>query len=130
MHAIMPPRLLIAEDHEVIRMRLADWAEDAGFRAVAAYGRCGQVWDHLARETPDVAVLDIKLADGFVFELARELRRRGCHVVFYSSNEPALCEGTEFAQVPFYQKPHPMHDALADCYRRHFQRPRTGLSAA
>ena len=100
------PRVLLAEDQFVIGMSLADELEAHGFEVAGTFASCAEALAWLAGHGPDVAILDIKLADGSSLELARELRRRDVPFVFFTGSQ-----GTEhglkaeFPDVPWVGKP-------------------------
>jgi ActR/RegA family two-component response regulator len=56
-------------------------------------------------ETPDVALLDFKLADGFCTEIARSLLRRGVPVVCYSGYSRGTGTPPELRDVTWIAKP-------------------------
>ena len=99
-------RVLLAEDQLLIGMDLADELEGRGFEVAGAFPSSREALGWLASNTPDVAILDVKLKDGSSLELARELRRRGVPFVFFSG-----AQGTqgglraEFPDVPWVEKP-------------------------
>ncbi|MBM2577682.1 response regulator [Jannaschia sp. Os4] len=77
-------RVLVVEDEILVLMDLEAIFAGAG----AAVTTAASLKDGLARvdEAFDVALLDVRLGDGEVFPLARELDRRGVRVVFHSGH--------------------------------------------
>src|SRR2546422_10141917 len=71
----MPPRVLLADDHEVVRQALRALLERHGFQVVgeAADGRAAV--DAVCRVRPDVAVLDVAMPLLNGVDAARELSR-------------------------------------------------------
>src|SRR5690348_5245273 len=69
-------RLLIVDDHEVVREGLvASLSDDARFTIVGA-ASSGEAGVELARQQrPDIAVIDMRLPDMSGADLCRELRR-------------------------------------------------------
>lgn len=65
--------VLIVDDSLTVRMDLAEAFEAAGFRAVCC-DTIAQARNALARESNDVAVLDVLLPDGDGIDLLREIR--------------------------------------------------------
>ncbi len=70
-----PVRILIADDHEVVRIGLASLlARQPGF-AVVAEASSGEEAVRLAqRHRPDIAVLDIRMPNGSGIDACREIR--------------------------------------------------------
>lgn len=72
------PRVLLVEDDEPTRRRLADAiAGHPGLELVGAVGTCAEARDALAAQAPDVLLTDLGLPDGDGADLIREARRRG-----------------------------------------------------
>jgi DNA-binding NarL/FixJ family response regulator len=72
-----PIRLLIVDDHEVVREGLvAALDNDPRFQVVGATASAGEALAALRRTLPDVAVVDLRLPDRPGDDLCRELRDR------------------------------------------------------
>jgi DNA-binding NarL/FixJ family response regulator len=70
-----PLRLLIVDDHEVVRQGLvALLARRPGFEIVAEAGTAAQAVTEAARFEPDVVVMDVRLPDGTGIEACRDIR--------------------------------------------------------
>ncbi|HEV8557647.1 MAG TPA: response regulator transcription factor [Actinophytocola sp.] len=70
-------RVFLVDDHQIVRRGIADFMSDEPDLEVV--GEAASVAEALARipaSNPDVAVLDVRLADGNGVELCRELRSR------------------------------------------------------
>ena len=70
-----PLRLLVVDDHEVVRqglVRLLD--RRAGFEVVAQAGTVSEAIAGAARFEPDVVIMDVRLPDGTGIEACREIR--------------------------------------------------------
>jgi DNA-binding NarL/FixJ family response regulator len=68
-------RVLVVDDHEVVRAGLAAaLSQDPGLRVVGSAGTGAEALDLAARERPDVAILDMRLPDLSGTELCRRLR--------------------------------------------------------
>jgi len=78
MSRMAPPlRVLLVDDHEVVRSGLAALLKATGDIVVA--GEAGTVKDAIEqaeRARPDVVVMDVRLADGSGIEATREIRAR------------------------------------------------------
>jgi DNA-binding NarL/FixJ family response regulator len=77
-HRHVPPlRVLLVDDHEVVRQGLASLLKSTEDIVVA--GEAGTVRDAIEeadRTRPDVVVMDVRLADGSGIEATREIRAR------------------------------------------------------
>jgi two-component system, NtrC family, response regulator AtoC len=69
-------RILILEDDDLLRQVTAERLEREGYSVVAA-ASLAEARSRLDRQTPDLAILDIKLPDGEGTELLEELGRSG-----------------------------------------------------
>jgi len=73
----MPLRVMIVDDHEVVRNGVKALLEEAGGMSVA--GEASTVKEAIERAEwarPDVVVMDVRLADGSGIEATREIRAR------------------------------------------------------
>src|SRR5436190_11578837 len=71
----MPLRVMLVDDHEVVRSGLRSMLEAAGdIRVVAEAGTVREAVAEAARVRPDVIVMDVRLADGSGIEATREIR--------------------------------------------------------
>ena len=75
--SLPPLRVLLVDDHEVVRQGLASLLRSTDDIVVA--GEAGSVRDAIEeaeRTRPDVVVMDVRLADGSGIEATREIRAR------------------------------------------------------
>ncbi|MFD1151170.1 response regulator [Saccharothrix hoggarensis] len=71
----MPVRVLLVDDHEVVRRGLRELLEDEDdISVVAEAGGVGEALARAGAARPDVAVVDVRLPDGGGVELCRRLR--------------------------------------------------------
>ena len=73
----LPLRVMIVDDHEVVRNGVKALLEEAGGMSVA--GEAGTVREAIDRAEwarPDVVVMDVRLADGSGIEATREIRAK------------------------------------------------------
>ena len=77
-------RILIGEDDALTALDLEDILREAGHDIVAVIARVSEGHRHVG--AVDIAVLDVELADGQCFELARSLIDAGAGIVFVSGN--------------------------------------------
>jgi len=81
-------RLLVVDDHEVVRQGLVALLDRrAGFEVVAQAGSVAEAIAAAARFEPDVVVMDVRLPDGSGIEACREIRsaRPATRVVMLTS---------------------------------------------
>ena len=70
-----PLRLLIVDDHEVVRQGLvALLARREGFQVVAEAGTVAEAVEQASRFKPDIVVMDVRLPDGSGIEACRDIR--------------------------------------------------------
>jgi len=70
-----PLRLLVVDDHEVVRQGLVSLLDRRdGFEVVAQAGSVAESISMAARFEPDVAIMDVRLPDGSGIEACREIR--------------------------------------------------------
>jgi DNA-binding NarL/FixJ family response regulator len=70
-----PLRLLVVDDHEVVRQGLVSLLERrAGFQVVAQAGTVAEAIEAARRFQPDLIVMDVRLPDGSGIEACREIR--------------------------------------------------------
>lgn len=72
---LRPLRLLIVDDHEVVRQGLVSLLDRrAGFEVVAQAGTVADSIILAARHEPDLVIMDVRLPDGSGIEACREIR--------------------------------------------------------
>jgi two-component system, response regulator PdtaR len=81
-------RVLVAEDSALVSMFVADDLQEHGYQCVGPFARGSDALAKLATQTPDLAIVDWALQDGFCIELIRELRDRGVPLVIFSEPVP------------------------------------------
>jgi len=70
-----PLRLLVVDDHEVVRQGLVSLLDRrAGFEVVAQAGSVAESIALAARHEPDLVIMDVRLPDGSGIEACREIR--------------------------------------------------------
>jgi two-component system, NarL family, response regulator DevR len=70
-----PLRLLVTDDHEVVRQGLVSLLDRrAGFDVVAQAGTVAEAIAQAARFEPDLVIMDVRLPDGSGIEACREIR--------------------------------------------------------
>ena len=70
-----PLRLLVVDDHEVVRQGLVALLDRrAGFQVVAEAGTVAEAIEQARLHQPDIVVMDVRLPDGSGVEACREIR--------------------------------------------------------
>jgi two-component system response regulator DevR len=73
--ATNPYRLLIVDDHEVVRQGLVALLDRReGFQVVAEAGTVAEAIEQARKFEPDIVVMDVRLPDGSGIEACREIR--------------------------------------------------------
>ena len=67
-------RLIIVDDHAVVRHGLLTAFESDGFQVIAAVGSVAEARSALAASTPDAIIIDINLPDATGFDLVKWIR--------------------------------------------------------
>jgi CheY-like chemotaxis protein len=70
----MKKKILIVDDEEVIRMLYGEELEEEGYTVVTAGSGHGLI-EMIAREKPDLVVLDIKMAEHDGLDLLQDIRK-------------------------------------------------------
>ena len=92
-------RVLIVEDDALIAMYLAKLVADFGYEVVASVRSESAAIAKAMAVSPNVALMDIRLADGSGVNVARELHTRmAVRCIFVSAN---LDEPTRMALLPY-----------------------------
>ena len=81
-------RLLVVDDHEVVRQGLVALLDRReGFQVVAEAGTVAEAVEQARKFEPDIVVMDVRLPDGSGIEACREIRaeRPGTRVVMLTS---------------------------------------------
>ena len=83
-----PVRLLVVDDHEVVRQGLVALLDRRdGFEVVAQAGTVAESIEQARRHQPDIIVMDVRLPDGSGIEACREIRAElpGTRVIMLTS---------------------------------------------
>jgi two-component system, response regulator PdtaR len=79
--------VLIVEDEALVALELEQMLEDDGFRICGVADCTSLALEHMKAHQPDVALVDLHLADGFTgVEIAADISNNGCMVVFMTAN--------------------------------------------
>jgi len=69
-----PIRVMVVDDHEVVRQGIRALLEASGMRVLAEAGGVAEAIERAASVRPDIIVMDVRLADGSGIEATREIR--------------------------------------------------------
>jgi two-component system, NarL family, response regulator DevR len=91
---LVPVRVYILDDHELVRQGLKDLLEGEGFLVVGESGSAAEATRRIPALRPDVAILDGRLPDGTGIEVCRDVRsfdpRLRCLILTSYDDEQAL----------------------------------------
>lgn len=72
-----PIRVILADDHKVVRRGIKGFLEEGGIEVIAEAENGAEAVSLIAERLPDVAVLDVQMPDFSGIEVARRLREQG-----------------------------------------------------
>ncbi len=73
--AANPLRILVVDDHEIVRQGLVSLLERReGFQVVAQAGTVAEATENARKYQPDLVIMDVRLPDGSGIEACREIR--------------------------------------------------------
>lgn len=100
------PIILIVEDEPLIAMSYEDIVTDAGFLVGASLLSCASAGKWLSAHSPDAAIIDVKLQDGWSVDLAKLLSVQKIPFLVVSGYSPGS-PGVDqiFLSVPWLEKP-------------------------
>ena len=101
----MEKLLLVEDDATLIRM-VSDYLKNEGFSVTAVTGQ-RSASDTMDREKPDLALVDISLAEGNGFGVFADAKSRGIPVIFLtaSSDEFSVVTGLDMGADDYISKP-------------------------
>lgn len=108
----MPLRILVAEDEFITAFDLCDTFEEAGYEIEGPHAGISSAMLACQKERPDLAILDIELADGLTYELAQKLMDENVPVILHSERGDALALAQRFPRATTLPKPCPPADLL------------------
>jgi len=82
----MNQSILIAEDEAILAYDLAETVEEAGFRVEGPHPGISSAMLAFQKQKPDLAILDVELSDGNVFNFARTLKAEDVPVIFHTGS--------------------------------------------
>jgi two-component system, response regulator PdtaR len=108
----MSLRILLAEDEFITAFDLCDTFEEAGYEIEGPHAGICSAMLACRKGKPDLAVLDIELADGLTFELAQKLIDENIPVILHSERDEAQELAARFPRAITLTKPCPPAELL------------------
>lgn len=97
-------RILVVEDEPLIALEIEDVLLRLGCEVVGPVAHSAQALELVRTATPDGALLDVTIKDGFVYPVAVELRKRKVPVIF-STGYASETLPSAFRTLPLLRKP-------------------------
>ena len=82
----MSHKILVAEDEMIVAFDLCETVEEAGYHVEGPHRGISSAMLAFQNEKPALAILDIDLDDGDVFELARTFAAEDVPIIFHSGS--------------------------------------------
>jgi PAS domain S-box-containing protein len=101
---VMPKRVLLVEDEELIALNLAKQLSEMGWSVVGPASTFSEACELVTKGQFDAAILDVNLRGQAVYPLAEELARRAIPFVFCTGYDVPHPTGL-FGAVPVLRKP-------------------------
>jgi len=108
----MALRILVAEDEFITAFDLCDTFEEAGYEVEGPHAGICSAMLACQKEKPDVALLDIELADGLSLELAQKLLDENVPVILHSDPKDTGALAVRFPGATTLVKPCPPAELL------------------
>jgi DNA-binding response OmpR family regulator len=103
----MTQRILVAEDELVIAFDLCETVAEAGYEVEGPHAGVSAAMLAFQKDKPDLAILDINLDDGNVFQLAQTLAAENVPIIFHSGHHTREEVAVHFPQAMTLTKPCP-----------------------
>lgn len=84
--------VLLLEDNALTAWEIEDEMRDAGYDVAGSFCTCAKAEQWLENNSPDAAILDLRLEDGTCVRVARILNARGIPFLLQSAVDPKLAE--------------------------------------
>lgn len=97
--------VMIVDDEALVLLDLTVTIEEMGHDVVCDSTNIEDALACMEKGVPDVALLDIDVGGTLVWPLAREVKDRGCPIIFISANRNHQELKGEFADSRFIDKP-------------------------
>ena len=97
--------VMIVDDEALVLLDLTVTIEEMGHDVVCDSTNIEDAFACMEQGLPDVALLDIDVGGTLVWPLAREVKNRGCPIIFISANRNHQELRGEFADSRYIDKP-------------------------
>ncbi|MFL0356005.1 response regulator [Erythrobacter sp. GH1-10] len=108
----MSHRILVAEDEMIVAFDLCDTVEEAGFEVQGPHAGISDAMLAFQKQKPDLAILDIQLNDGNVFNFAQKLADENVPIIFHSGRHSSEEVEAQFPGATTLAKPCPPADMI------------------
>jgi len=98
-------RVMIAEDEPLIAWMLEDTLSGMGLEVLGPFATVAEASFSALSDTPQLAVLDVDLADGAVYPLADQLHARQIPLIFHTANTDRVDLKNRYAGSAVILKP-------------------------
>lgn len=122
-------RVLVAEDEFLVYLGLEEELRANGFDVLGPFASLAEIEAAVARESIDVALLDINLGGQMIFPVADALRARNIPFIFLSGYASNVVP-ERYGDVPRLDKPYDPVKLIAALDRLAREHPRTELPVA
>jgi DNA-binding response OmpR family regulator len=106
-------KILLVEDELLVGLDIKDILEDAGHEVDGPYRTVSEALDIAKANPPELAFLDVRLADGVIDPLATWLAEHAVPLVFHSGHAGSRDYGHAFPQAGFCEKPTTPEELIA-----------------
>lgn len=103
----MAHTILVAEDDYIKGVDISDTCMEAGFAVEGPHSGICSAMLSLQKQRPDLAILDPRLQDGAMLELAQKLREEKVPIIFHAEDGFAGDVTSRFPEATSLAKPCP-----------------------
>lgn len=109
----LQPLVLLAEADALVAEDTSEALVQSGYQVMGPFATTADALAAVALESPALAVVDVKLRDGFCTALARELRQRSVPILVHSGMQQDDPRALGFRGLPWLSKPALPSDVVA-----------------
>jgi ActR/RegA family two-component response regulator len=101
---LLPRRILILEDEYFLAADCAKEVARRGMAVIGPFGAVGPAMQILANDTPDGAIVDVKVQEVMAFKVIEALRDRGTPLVIYTGYDRTMLP-KHLGEIVMVEKP-------------------------